>query len=103
MTIRQVLRRRMLLWFLMLLLIGASAWILLPLHDETVDAVFPMIIVAGVGGGFALSLFGFRCPRCAGNLWLIAQGAAFSWGKRRISFCPYCGCSLDEKWQAKKT
>ena len=61
---------------------------------------------------FALPLVGFvmfggsilalqriaKCPKCRANLsQTIAMPLALSWGSGpRISFCPYCGVSLDE-------
>lgn len=42
--------------------------------------------------------FGIRCPKCSGNLGLTIGHASMSFGsKHRISFCPYCGTSIDQE------
>jgi len=65
----------------------------------------PDIAVYLVAPSFAVFFFGllyahyfaFRCLRCRGNLApLVLHGAGFSLD-RRIQFCPWCGCGLDEE------
>ena len=106
MTIRQVLRRRTLLWYSALFLVGVPGWIFGPLQIESGDESFPLAL-AGVGGavvgGFIYMFLAFRCPRCKGNLWAIVQSLALPWGRHdRVSYCPYCGCSLNEPWLPTK-
>jgi hypothetical protein len=101
MTIRRVLRRRILCWYLALFLVGASGWIIGPIRMESVDELFPLVLVGVAAmGGFIYMFLAFRCPRCRGNLWATVQSLAIPWGRRhRVSYCHYCGCSLDEPWR----
>lgn len=60
----------------------------------------PVVIAAAVpvfvGAVLYVGWF-LRCPRCRGNLGqTIAMHVAFTWGRRRINFCPYCMANLDE-------
>jgi hypothetical protein len=101
MTIRQVLRRRILYWYSAVILVAVSGWTLGPMRIESLDEWLPIALVGGaVIGGFLYMFLAFRCPRCSGNLWATVQSLAWPWGRRhRVSYCHYCGCSLDEAWQ----
>jgi len=106
MTIRQMLRRRILYWYSALLLVGAWGGIFGPMQIESVDESFPVALV-GVGGaivgGLIYMFVAFRCPRCTGNLWATVQSLALPWGRRdRVSYCHYCGCALNEPWRPTK-
>ena len=101
-----MLRRRILYWYFALFLLVASGWIFGPLQVESVDGSLPLALV-GVGGaaagGFIYMLLAFRCPRCKGNLWATVQSLALPWGRRdRVSYCHYCGCSLNETWRQER-
>jgi hypothetical protein len=105
MTIRQMLRRRILYWYTALFVAVAGGWIFGPMQIESIDGSFPLALV-GVGGALAGGLIymflAFRCPRCTGNLWATVQSLALPWGRRdRVSYCHYCGCSLSERWHQR--
>ena len=102
MTNRQHIRRR-LRWFFA---IGFGAWLLLASTMlTTVGEPPPLLIGLGMFAFVAAALsmqFGIRCLLCGGNLGLTIGPATFSFFRRKhvVNYCPYCGSSLDEPFDA---
>jgi hypothetical protein len=97
MTIRQYIKRR-LAWALG---VAISAWLLLVASMVTAGKEPPVPLIAvGMLTFFGAVVFvnlAIRCPRCRGNLGITIVPAMFSFhSKRRASYCPFCGVSLDE-------
>jgi hypothetical protein len=104
MTIRDYLRRRIrLIWAA-----AFAAWLLVPLSVAvTADHVPPPLLIIPCmllfGGAIVSLLFLVRCPRCHTRFGQVAGEIAFHWGSRgRVNFCPYCGVSLDEPYEAPR-
>jgi hypothetical protein len=95
--IRTALRRKLLLTYIALAIAAVCVFAFRELIDQQMES---LAIGFGALVAVAALLFvnlGLRCPRCNGNLAMTAQGAAFSLRKKhRVSFCQYCGVSLDE-------
>jgi hypothetical protein len=103
MTIRQHVRRR----FGYGLTVGFAAWVLLAiLMFSTGKATGQPIIFVCIFVFVAAAVFiqfAIRCLLCGGNLGLLLPGMFTFFGrKRRINFCPYCGTSLDERFDGNK-
>jgi hypothetical protein len=98
MTIRQYLKRRLLLtWLefvgsLILLIVLASYW------TRTPVAVSASLVLGMIWVMVALLIqTQVRCPRCAHILWGIRSDRSLS----RTTECPYCGVSFDESMPQK--
>jgi predicted branched-subunit amino acid permease len=99
MTIRQYIKRRF-AWGVGVAL-SALVFIALLLASTNGKPPIPVLLV-GIFGFVAavISLnFAIRCPKCRGNLGITIVPAMFSphWKLRRVSYCPFCGVSIDEE------
>ena len=101
MTIREHIKRRLMLGFCA----AGASWLLVAALMFTREEAPPVpVLFVGMGIFMAAIIFlnfAIRCVRCGGNLGLTIAPALISFfrGKRRISFCPYCGISLDTSLQ----
>jgi len=76
-------------WLLALLIISQAANKSLPLV-----IILPVVVV--IAAVIYLSFF-IRCPRCRGNIGILNVSVSKTVRLLPpISFCPYCGVSLDE-------
>jgi hypothetical protein len=61
----------------------------------------PGISLPGFAVAFVGAMIGYhgglRCPRCRGNLGPLVMVDGGLRVSRRLGFCPYCGCGLDEE------
>jgi hypothetical protein len=103
MTIRQRIRRRVLIGYAIFLasfvtfyLVKAGAADRAQFQDW-VWLTFVPIVAAFLWMNLAI-----RCPRCGGNLGTTPAAFPFSFSKkRRFNYCLYCGVSVDEPVEAR--
>jgi hypothetical protein len=104
MTIRDYLKKRTRL----ITGVAFCGWVLLPISAIVSGRGHPPVplFVAGVvvfGGALLVLLFRVRCPKCQTPFRQLAGEIAFQWGtRRRVNFCPYCGVSMDEPYEAPR-
>ncbi|HEX4608002.1 MAG TPA: hypothetical protein VH092_07340 [Urbifossiella sp.] len=100
MTGRRWLNRR-LGWFAAALVVGLGSIFAGILLDPPGGGQIPVGLLVGLGVGVGILIIAhkllLRCPWCRGNLGPLVLGRPWFMGMdRRISFCPFCGTSLDE-------
>jgi len=102
MTIREVLARRRTICFIVAFAawLGGAASISFSTSQYDPGWLYAFFII--IFGGALIAIMRLRCPRCSGSLAftsirLTGKSKGLS---RRIDFCPYCGVSLDQPYDA---
>jgi hypothetical protein len=104
MTIRDYLKHRTRL----VMGAGFAGWLLLPVSAIVTGGRGPpaLFFLLGFGvfaGAIVLFLFVVRCPKCNAPFGQLAGEIAFRFGVRRqVNYCPYCGVSMDEHYEAPR-
>ena len=96
-TIREYVKQKAQLPFVILFASIAALAIGISLLGGTKLEWIPLLAVPGIFLAIVLLHFRCACPRCHIPFRSALGGVIFNYGMLGFTFCPNCGCKLDER------